>query len=128
MLKRAIELAKGNEEPKIGLSVQVPKSLKDDFESICKFNNVSMSSMLLSLIQVVVDDNKKRETIIKNIEYDIAQLEREKAILKNVYDKYGVEELPMEDGTIKYIKRDLDEINKKIESLENDIQNIIYDL
>lgn len=58
MLNKAIQLAKGNEEPKVGLSVQVPKSLKDDFENICKENNVSMSSMLLSLIQVVVNENK----------------------------------------------------------------------
>lgn len=128
MLKKAIELAKGNEEPKIGLSVQVPKSLKDDFESICKFNNVSMSSMLLSLIQVVVNEKKENEAIIKNIVYEINQLQLEQGILKRTYDEYGIEELPMEDGTIKYIKRDLDEINKKIESLENDIQHIIYDL
>lgn len=57
MLSKAIRLAKGTEEPKIGLSVQVPKSLKVEFENICIKNGISMSSMLLSLIQVAVDED-----------------------------------------------------------------------
>jgi len=57
ILDKAIELAKANDELKVGLSVQVPKSLKEDFENICKENDVSMSSILLSFIQILVNDN-----------------------------------------------------------------------
>lgn len=121
MLSKAIKLAKGTEEPKIGLSVQVPKSLKDDFENICKDCNVSMSSMLLSLIQVVVDEVKEKEALISEIEKDIALLDNQRDILQRVYDESGLAELKLEDGSIKYIKKDLDSLNIKIKSLESDL-------
>ena len=60
MYKSALLKSKSINELKIGLSVQVPKGLKDEFESICKENNVSMSSMLLSLIYVVVEEHNNR--------------------------------------------------------------------
>ncbi len=125
MLNKAIKLAKGTEEPKIGLSVQVPKSLKDDFENICKENNVSMSSMLLSLIQVAVDEIKEKENLIAEMEKALAQLENKRQMLKKVYAKSGLDELEMEDGSIMYIKKDLESLNHEIESLENDIGNLL---
>lgn len=125
MLSKAIKLAKGTEEPKIGLSVQVPKSLKDDFENICKENNVSMSSMLLSLIQVAVDEIKEKENLISEMEKTLAQLENKQQMLKKVYAKSGLDELEMEDGSIMYIKKDLESLNHEIESLENDIGNLL---
>lgn len=125
MLNKVIKLAKGTEEPKIGLSVQVPKSLKDDFENICKENNVSMSSMLLSLIQVAVDEIKEKENLIAEMEKALAQLENKRQMLKKVYAKSGLDELEMEDGSIMYIKKDLESLNHEIESLENDIGNLL---
>lgn len=125
MLNKVIKLAKGTEEPKIGLSVQVPKSLKDDFENICKENNVSMSSMLLSLIQVAVDEIKEKENLIAEMEKTLAQLENKQQMLKKVYAKSGLDELEMEDGSIMYIKKDLESLNHEIESLENDIGNLL---
>ncbi|MDD3855393.1 hypothetical protein [Sulfurimonas sp.] len=125
MLSKAIKLAKGTEEPKIGLSVQVPKSLKDDFENICKENNVSMSSMLLSLIQVAVDEIKEKENLIDEMEKTLAQLENKRQMLKKVYANSGLDELEMEDGSIMYIKKDLESLNHEIESLENDIGNLL---
>lgn len=125
MLNKAIKLAKGTEEPKIGLSVQVPKSLKDDFENICKENNVSMSSMLLSLIQVAVDEIKEKENLIAEMEKTLAQLENKRQMLKKVYANSGLGELEMEDGSIMYIKKDLESLNHEIESLENDIGNLL---
>lgn len=125
MLSKAIKLAKGTEEPKIGLSVQVPKSLKDDFENICKENNVSMSSMLLSLIQVAVDEIKEKENLIFEMEKTLAQLENKRQMLKKVYANSGLDELEMEDGSIMYIKKDLESLNNEIESLENDIGNLL---
>lgn len=125
MLKKAIDLAKGNEEPKVGLSVQVPKSLKDDFENICKDNNVSMSSMLLSLIQVAVDEIKEKEAIINNVENELFLATLDRDVLQKTYNDSGLEELKMEDGSIKYIKKDLDTLNLKIKSLENDLNHLM---
>lgn len=125
MLSKAIKLAKGTEEPKIGLSVQVPKSLKDDFENICKDCNVSMSSMLLSLIQVVVDEVKEKEALIGETEKDIALLDNQRDILQRVYDKSGLTELKLEDGSTKHIKKDLDSLNLKIKSLKIELGHLM---
>lgn len=59
MISSALSLAKGNKEKKVGISVQIPKSLKEDFEELCKKNGVSMGSMLQALVQVAVNEDKR---------------------------------------------------------------------
>jgi hypothetical protein len=54
MLNDALNLAKRDDGEKVGLSVQIQKSLKDDFEELCKANNVSMASMLQAMIKISV--------------------------------------------------------------------------
>lgn len=125
MLNKAIELAKGNEEPKVGLSVQVPKSLKDEFENICKENNVSMSSMLLSLIQVAVDEIDEKENVILDINKSLLSIISEKEMLQKIYDQTGENELELTDGTVKYLKKDLDSLNHRIKSLEVELGHLM---
>ena len=62
MLSSALGLAKGNDETKVGISVQIPKSLKEDFEELCKKNGVSMASMLQALVQIAVNEDKGIDT------------------------------------------------------------------
>jgi len=62
MLSSALGLAKGNDETKVGISVQIPKSLKEDFEELCKKNSVSMASMLQALVQIAVNEDKGIDT------------------------------------------------------------------
>lgn len=128
MLKRVLEKAKKGDDVKVNINFQVLSSLKDEFEKICKENSVSVTGMLNSLMEVIVDESKEKDKMIQAIEFDIQQLKLTQNTLKKTYDKYGIEELSMEDGTIRYIKKELDEINKQIESLESDIQHIIYEL
>jgi len=128
MLKKAIELAKGTEEPKVGLSVQVPKNLKDEFEKICKTNDVSMSSMLLSLIQVAVNENHEKEEKLNDIQSQIHQLEFKLEPLQKIHEDSGLDELKKEDGSVMYIKKDIDKLTKQIESLEQDISYILHEL
>ena len=62
VLSSALGLAKGNDETKVGISVQIPKSLKEDFEELCKKNGVSMASMLQALVQIAVNEDKGIDT------------------------------------------------------------------
>lgn len=125
MLEKAIKLAKGTEEPKIGLSVQVPKSLKDEFENICKENNVSMSSMLLSLIHVAVDESKSNNKSISEIQSELSKLYQARTSCEDIIEKTGETVLELTDGTVKYLERDLGEINIQIRALEVELQEAL---
>lgn len=125
MLRKAIELAKGNEEPKVGLSVQVPKSLKDEFENICKENNVSMSSMLLSLIQVAVDESKHSEPNVMKMNEELNKLKRTRRSIEETIDKTGETELEDTNGVIHYLDRDLKSVKLQIKTLEVELEKIL---
>lgn len=125
MLSKAIKLAKGTEEPKIGLSVQVPKSLKDEFENICKENNVSMSSMLLSLIQVAIDESKNENRSIGAIKAELSALYASRKSIEEVMDKTGERILETTDGVVHYLERDLGGINFQIEALEVELRQAL---
>ncbi len=125
MLSKAIKLAKGNEEPKIGLSVQVPKNLKDEFENICKENNVSMSSMLLSLIQVAIDESKNENRSIGTIKAELSALYASRKSIEEVMDKTGERILETTDGVVHYLERDLGGINFQIEALEVELRQAL---
>lgn len=70
MLNSALGLAKGNDETKVGISVQIPKSLKEDFEELCKKNGVSMASMLQALVQIAVNEDKGIDTHLVMVSSD----------------------------------------------------------
>ncbi len=125
MLSKAIKLAKGTEEPKIGLSVQVPKSLKDEFETICKENNVSMSSMLLSLIQVAIDESNTENRSISDMQSELKKLYQARKSYEDTMEKTGETVLEMSDGTICYLERDLGETNFQIRALEVELQEAL---
>lgn len=125
MLSKAIKLAKGSEEPKVGLSVQVPKSLKDEFESICKENSVSMSSMLLSLIQVAVEESKYSEPNVMEMNKELNKLKRTRRSLEETIDKTGDTEIEDVNGVIHYLDRDLKSVKLQIKTLEVELENIL---
>lgn len=58
MLKNAINIAKGADEEKVPVSLKVPKSLKEEFEILCKEQGVSMNSMFCALAQIAVNESK----------------------------------------------------------------------
>lgn len=125
MLNKAIKLAKGSEEPKVGLSVQVPKSLKDEFESICKENNVSMSSMLLSLIHVAVEESKYSEPNVMEMNKELNELKKTRRSLEETIDKTGETELEDVNGVMHYLDRDLKSVKLQIKTLEVELENIL---
>ena len=81
MLSSALGLAKGNDETKVGISVQIPKSLKEDFEELCKKNGVSMASMLQALVQIAVNEDK-------GIDTHLVTVSGGESYKKELFDKY----------------------------------------
>lgn len=124
-IKKAISLAKGSDEKRVGFNLQMPSILKLEFEQFCKANEVKMTAMILALMRTALDEEKEKDDAIDKIEFKISQLEDQRVMLQKVYDTTG-DEIKTEDGSIKYVKKDLDEINKQIKSLEQDISMIVY--
>lgn len=58
LLNRALSKAKRTDEEKVGLNIKVPIGLKNEFDELCKENGVSMTSMMLALIETVLDESK----------------------------------------------------------------------
>lgn len=58
MLFRAISLAKKEGSKKVPINFQVYPELKDAFESLCRQNNVSLTSMLTALMETAIEEAK----------------------------------------------------------------------
>jgi len=59
LLKNALKNAKRSDEDKVGLNIKVPVSLKNEFDTLCKKHGVSMTSMMLSLMETAIDEDQK---------------------------------------------------------------------
>jgi len=57
MRKKAVELAKGQEDEKVGISLKIPKNLKDRLQLFSEQENVSMNSLITSCIELMLDDS-----------------------------------------------------------------------
>ena len=58
-IKKAISLAKGNDEKRVGFNLQIPATLKSEFELFCKANDVKVTAMILALMQTALDEDLK---------------------------------------------------------------------
>lgn len=74
-IKKAFKNAKSMEEEKVGLNIKVPISLKNDFEEACKNHGVSMTSMMLSLIKMTVEEYQESQLNPAETMARIAELE-----------------------------------------------------
>ncbi|MDQ1339566.1 MAG: hypothetical protein QG567_718 [Campylobacterota bacterium] len=111
MLKNAINIAKGADEEKVPVSLKIPKSLKDEFEVLCKNEGVSMNSMFCALAQLAVTENKggADKNDVLEIDRKIEQLQEEVNDYEMILSKGG-----------KYVK---DEYGNEID-LENKLDQI----
>jgi hypothetical protein len=57
-LKKILSKAKRTDEEKVSMTIKIPTTLKKDFDELCKKNKVSITSMLLTFIEDVVDEDK----------------------------------------------------------------------
>jgi len=57
MYKKARKKAQNAEQKKVGFNLQLPVGLKKDFEKLCKADGVSVTSMIVSLIEVTLEES-----------------------------------------------------------------------
>lgn len=58
-LDSALKFAKNASVEKVPFRFQFPIDKKDEFEKLCKKHNISMTYLILGLIQSAIDDDKK---------------------------------------------------------------------
>lgn len=56
---RALDIAKGSEEKKVGFNLQIPSSRKEEVEEFCKNNSVSMTAFINGLLQAAMEEVKR---------------------------------------------------------------------
>jgi len=56
MLTRALSKAKKEGGKKVPINFQVPIDLKEQFEELCKKNEVSLTSMLIGLMETAIEE------------------------------------------------------------------------
>ena len=57
MYKQALKKAQNAEQKKVGFNLQLPVGLKKDFDKLCKADGVSVTSMIVSLIEVTLEES-----------------------------------------------------------------------
>jgi len=58
MLNRALMKAKKDGGKKVAINFQVPVDLKEQFETLCKKNQVSLTSMLIGLMETSLEESE----------------------------------------------------------------------
>jgi hypothetical protein len=82
MLYIALQKAKKGEDKKVAVNIQVPSTLKDAFEDLCKSEGVSMTALICALMETAVDE-KSKHSFYKNDSLELVELlEKEQ---ENVY-------------------------------------------
>jgi len=126
MLKSALDYAKGNEDEKVGLSVQLPKRLKEEFEILCKANSVSMASVMQGLIHVAIKENKEGSLCKKNYS-EIVSLNIDKdnlaELIKPYVSIYSRSKYEMTENS-EYSYKELESMVQEIFKIEDKIHFI----
>jgi hypothetical protein len=91
-----IQSVKRQEEDKVGFSLKLPASLKDQLQEISEKESISMNSLIIAVVQSFIDDDcgkKLRDlaqyiSIYRNTLYsDLDKIERGE--FRDVYDEDG---------------------------------------
>ena len=122
-LESALKFAKKTTEEKIGYRFQFPISMKNEFEIICEKNGVSMTDMILGLINSAIDEDKGITNIsIINLINKIENLEKEYDSLDEIYQKTGDSILSLSDGRDLYVTDNMDKLKFRIKILNKELE------
>ncbi len=98
-LKQAINFARNASEEKVPFRFQFPVHTKDEFDCLCEKHNVTMSDMILGLIQSSIDEDKGiSEVGTLNIVNKIGDLEKYLKEVNRMFIETNGESIECVDG------------------------------
>ena len=117
-LESIIEKSKVDKLELITTSIQLPKHLKEQLQTICKSNGITVNSFMVNLIDDVLNGDLKDKTSLEVVE-KLSALIKQRDELNAHYSSNGNDEIiEFEDGSILNIKEKLNEINLMIRILK----------
>lgn len=122
-LESALKFAKNANAEKVPFRFQFPVDIKQEFETLCEKHGVSMTDMLLGLINSALDEDKGLTNVsVVNIINKIEDLEKEYDSLVKLYDKTGDRVIECTNGEIVYVASDMDKLKFRIDVLNNELK------
>jgi len=118
LLNKAIQIAKGDEAEKVGMSLKMAVTLKEDLQALANGNNVSLNALICSILDVAINSDEIIENSISNkgLISDLLELEERKAEISHFIEENGG--LDMEIKHEASIAYELKGIDKTIETLK----------
>ena len=78
-LSKALQHAKRTDDEKVGLHIKVPAGLKNEFDTLCKKHGVSITTMVQSLMEAAIEEDRssdwKHHLILDAINSQIHELD-----------------------------------------------------
>jgi len=65
MLEKVLQISKSVDDEKVGVSFQMPKTLKKEIDNLCLSNGIKLTTFFNSLAQVAVDEINGRGSLIE---------------------------------------------------------------
>lgn len=122
-LDSALKFAKNASAEKVPFRFQFPIDTKEEFEKLCQKHNVSLTDMILGLINSAIDeDNGLTNSSIVNIINKLEELEKEYYYLDELYRKTGDSVLECANGEVVYIEDGMDKIQFKMNVLNKELK------
>ena len=122
-LDNALKFAKNATAEKVPFRFQFPVDTKEEFEELCEKHKVSMTDMILGLINSAIDEDKGLTNVsVINIINKIEELEKQYVNLSKVHNDTGDDVMECADGTIIYVSDDMEKLKFRIKVLNKELQ------
>lgn len=122
-LESALKFAKNVNAEKVPFRFQFPVDTKREFEALCEKNGVSMTDMVLGLINSALDEDKGLTNVsVVNIINKIEELEKSYDNLADIYDKTGEDFLESTNGEVLYVTSNMEKLKFRINVLNNELK------
>ena len=80
MINKVLKMSKSLDDEKVGVSFQMPKSLKNEVDKLCEENGIKLTTFFNSLAQVALDEHKEQAVNYSSLR---AELLQQKQFLKD---------------------------------------------
>lgn len=86
MLYQALQKAKKGDDKKVAVNIQVPSTLKDAFEELCKSEGVSMTALMCALMETAIEEQTKNSFYKNDTLQLVEELEKTLNSIKSIED------------------------------------------
>ena len=98
MLYQALQKAKKGDDKKVAVNIQVPSTLKDAFEELCKSEGVSMTALMCALMETAIEEQTKNSFYKSDTLQLVDELDKIVDSLKGINDAMNDDIAPDELG------------------------------